>query len=134
MRRKAGVWSGCGGWLRTKWRRGLRGASLFVNLNLVEGFNATVAEAMASGCPSFTYDAICGRDYLVGGGPRQNAFVFGNGDIVSLAEQLFETLASWDDDETQAALRSVTEQARSAVQAYRPEATRSALESFLGVL
>lgn len=108
-----------------------RRASLFVNLNLVEGFNATVAEAMASGCPCLTYDAVGGLDYLVSDGDRQNAFVFGNGDVVSLADRLFELMASWDSASTRARIQAVARQARRTMESYRKAATRAGLEEFL---
>lgn len=111
-----------------------RRASLFVNLNLVEGFNATVAEAMASGCPCLTYDAVCGRDYLVGAGERQNAFVFGNGDVVALAEELFGLMASWQTPQTEAKIEAIAAHGRRSMEPYRIEATRAELEQLLRLL
>ena len=109
-------------------------AALQVNLNLVEGFNATVAEAMAAGCINLTYHAIGGRDYLVGNSDEQNAFVFDNGDVVSLADRLFTTLAAYDKAETQQKLKRIRRNGYQTAEQYREKQTARALLRFYEAL
>jgi hypothetical protein len=65
----------------------MKRAAIFVNVNTLEGFNVTVAEAMAAGCLVVCYEAHGGRDYLRWG---ENAFVFPNNDIFALVDKVIE--------------------------------------------
>jgi glycosyltransferase involved in cell wall biosynthesis len=67
----------------------LRRSAFHVNVNCQESFNATVPEAMASGCISVCYEAYGGRDFLRDG---ENAYVFPNHDLYPLTTRLLELM------------------------------------------
>ena len=71
----------------------MRESAFFVNLNCLEGFNVTVAEAMAGGTVPVCYEAYCGQDYLEDG---VNAYVFQNNYVYPLLEKLFDLLDNYD--------------------------------------
>ena len=71
----------------------LRESAFFLSVNCLEGFNTTVAEAMAAGCIPICYDAFGGREYLR---YKENAFVFPNNHLYPLLECLYEQIAQFD--------------------------------------
>jgi hypothetical protein len=71
--------------------RVLRQSDFHVNVNCHESFNATVPEAMASGCIPICYEAFGGRDYLKNG---TNAYVFPTHHAYPLIEWTLQLMAS----------------------------------------
>ncbi len=69
------------------------GAAIHVNVNCQESFNATVPEAMASGCIPICYEAFGGRDFLRHG---QNAYAFPTHHAYPLIEHTLDLMANWD--------------------------------------
>lgn len=65
----------------------------FVNVNSLEGFNATVPEAMAAGCIPICYDAYGGCDFLHDG---LNAHVFPNHHAYPLLDKIFDLMNRYD--------------------------------------
>jgi glycosyltransferase involved in cell wall biosynthesis len=73
--------------------RVLRQSDFHVNVNCHESFNATVPEAMASGCIPICYEAFGGRDYLKNG---TNAYVFPTHHAYPLIEWTLRLMTSYD--------------------------------------
>jgi hypothetical protein len=73
--------------------RVFRQTAIHVNVNCQESFNATVPEAMASGCIPVCYEAFGGRDYLRDG---ENAYVFPTHHAYPLIEHTLNLMTSWD--------------------------------------
>lgn len=70
----------------------LRRSAFHVSVNCQESFNATVPEAMASGCIPVCYEAYGGQDFLRDG---ENAYVFPNHYLYPLVERLFELMEGY---------------------------------------
>jgi hypothetical protein len=100
----------------------MRTAAFLVSVNSHEGFNATVPEAMASGCVAVCCEASGGRDYLV---DRENAFVFPNQAVYDLADTLFEQLDRFDDSRLE--LNRIRANAHATALRYQEDGTESAL-------
>ena len=71
----------------------LQGSAFFVGVNCLEGFNTTIAEAMASGCIPICYDAVGGREYLV---DQVNSFVFPNNHLYPMLECIYDCVERFE--------------------------------------
>lgn len=105
--------------------RAMRRAALFVNLNLLEGFNVMVAEAMAAGAIAVCYEACGGRDYVRAG---DNAFLFANNDVFALVETVCDLVTRFD--ERREELARMRRAALATARSFRREGTASALTRF----
>ncbi len=104
----------------------------FINTNCFESLNATVAEAMASGCINFCYEAYGGRDFLRSG---ENAFVFPNNYVYPLLDKLFSYLPEISNIPYQLELMQMN--AIKTANEFRREKTKKELKTFyndIGVL
>lgn len=106
--------------------RAMQEALFLVNLNCLESFNATVAEAMAAGCVPLCYEAFGGQDYLRDGA---NAHVFPNGYVYPLLERLGRLMDGYPGNLP--ALESWRAAGRETAAAFTPDATAAALLEFL---
>jgi glycosyltransferase involved in cell wall biosynthesis len=97
-------------------------SGLHVNVNCHESFNATVPEAMASGCIPICYEAFGGRDYLKNG---TNAFVFPTHHVYPLVEWTLQLMASYDSRKRE--LSKVRRHALATAQRYSEARTEKAL-------
>jgi hypothetical protein len=105
--------------------RRMRESTFLVNVHSLEGFNATVPEAMAAGCVPLCYLAVGGRDFLLDG---ENALVFPDHDVYALVARLCELM---DGLESAAALlERLRAGGRRTAEGYRAEATAEALLRF----
>ena len=66
-----------------------------VNTNCFESFNATVPEAMATGCIPFCYEAFGGKDFLI---DEMNAFVFRNNYIYPMLNGLISIVKDFENE------------------------------------
>ena len=108
----------------------MKGSSFFVNLNLIEGFNVTVPEAMAAGCIPLCYEAYGGMDYLEDG---HNAYVFSNNYVYPLIDKLFSLIENYDNIQNE--LDRIRENAYKTALRYTEEETeKSLLRFFTGLL
>lgn len=98
-----------------------------VNVNSHESFNATVPEAMATGCIPVCYEATGGRDYLRDG---ENAIVFDNQQVYAIVEKVCDLMDGLD------AQRDLLDRlrlgARETMKAFTPQKTAEALVRFFG--
>lgn len=108
----------------------MKGSSFFVNLNLIEGFNVTVPEAMAAGCIPLCYEAYGGMDYLEDG---RNAYVFPNNYVYPLIDKLFSLIENYDNIQDE--LDRIRQNAYKTALGYTEEETeKSLLRFFTGLL
>ena len=74
----------------------LQDSAFFVGVNCLEGFNTTIAEAMAAGCIPICYDAVGGREYLR---HQDNSFVFPNNHLYPMLECIYDCVSRFEANE-----------------------------------
>jgi hypothetical protein len=75
------AWHACDELPETEYAARLRAARIYLPPSTMEGFNASVLEAMACGCLVVGYHGIGGREFMRGEGPEQNCVLVENGDL-----------------------------------------------------
>lgn len=103
----------------------MKKAAFFINVNTIEGFNVTVAEAMAAGCIPICYDAYGGHDYLKN---NVNAYVFKNNHIYTLAEKLFYLIDNYENSQIE--LSNIRNNAYSTALCYTDKQMEESLLNF----
>lgn len=81
-------WLGIDGVSQDQYASEIRKSSVFLSTSMAEGFPTSFLEAMAAGTIAAGYDAIGGKDILIGEGSYQNCVLAPNGDYLTLAYAL----------------------------------------------
>jgi len=107
----------------------MQNSEFMVSVNCLEAFNTTVPEAMAAGCLPICYEGFGGQDFLV---DDQNAFVFPNNYVYSLADTAKEMMVAFEKNSS--LLAEMRTNARLTASTYSEENTKRALVALFGDL
>lgn len=81
-------WLGIDGISQDQYAAEIRKSFVFLNTSMAEGFPTSCLEAMAAGTIVAGYDAVGGKDILIGEGSHRNCVLVPNGDYLALAYAL----------------------------------------------